>query len=200
MKRTKRTKVITLAESMLKFASLQDGDLRHKIDEIFKPHASFLWNAIPETDVRGKKSLKELHFMCRRRLMAIINGSKNDRQKVLGQIVTEVHNASPRAEIQRVPIGALPGVPEIVIQNGRVAVRHRWLTTGAHAFVVFGLLEMFVDGLVDRLALCQNCRAFYLKTPALRVACSPACRWQIRKKDIAENVRTYRRKQRRNRA
>jgi len=68
--------------------------------------------------------------------------------------------------------------------------------------VVLGLLELFVDGLIDALARCpfEGCQKFYIKTPALRVACSPACRWEIRKKDIARNVREYRREQRRKKA
>ena len=87
-------------------------------------------------------------------------------------LVRESRDASAQAVVQGFEI-PLPCVPEIIAAQGRVAVKQRWLVTGAHIAVVLGLLELFVDGLIDALARCpfEGCQKFYIKTPALRVAC-----------------------------
>jgi hypothetical protein len=196
---------------MLEFANLEKVDPPKKVDNIFRRHAprlkivnhngrpllSRFWNPLHKDDFHGIASLVDLRDDTRERLEKIIAGEIGARKKILRKVVTEAKDASAQASVQGVINIPLPCAPEIVIERDAVTVQKKWFVTGAHIAVTLGLLELFVDGLLDRLARCKNCERFYFKTAKCRVACSPECRRKLRLKDIAHNVKQFRRRQRR---
>lgn len=196
MSRTRPKKVITASQKMLNFANLEGVDSAQQINEILRPEHPVLWNQASDNDGKGLAALAELRKKTRLRLLVLSFGGKARREKILREVVRETRDASAQAEVQGVPVGPLPCVPEIATDKGRVKILNRWLTTGAHATVIFGLLEVFVDGVLDRLARCRGCNHFYVKTPRLRAACSIKCRDKLRLKAIAKNVRQYRQRHR----
>ena len=182
MKRTNRREVITVSQRMLNFANLPEINSPKKVDEILCPDDPVGWNPLAENDFHGRASLVDLHELTQERLGELVSGGARTRKRILDKVVKDVRDASAQANVYGIII-PLPCVPEIVVdEGGAVMVRNQWLTTGAHAAVIFGLLELFVDGLVDDLARCNHCTHFYLQTPKLWIACSSACKQKLRSK------------------
>ena len=197
MKRTNRREVITVSQRMLNFANLPEINSPKKVDEILCPDDPVGWNPLAENDFHGRASLVDLHELTQERLGELVSGGARTRKRILDKVVKDVRDASAQANVYGIII-PLPCVPEIVVdEGGAVMVRNQWLTTGAHAAVIFGLLELFVDGLVDDLARCNHCTHFYLQTPKLWIACSSACKQKLRLIDVAANVKELRRRRRR---
>ena len=191
-------KMITQHQKMLNFANLEKLDSAEKISKVFGEN---LLNPLHQTE-KELEAMAELQRKTRWRLEAIIGGRKTIRRKVLRGLVKEIPSASPDASVQGLPIGKLCAIPEIGEKNGRVVVQYHWLTdAGIHAEVIFGLVELFVNGLVDRLAQCdpelRGCGKFYISTPELRVACSKECLRKRRNKLVATYVKDWRDEERR---
>ena len=157
-------------------------------------HAGRFWNGLQDDDKHGLASLVDLYYETQDRVAAMMS-SKRSRTKVLDGLVREARHASARANVQGFII-PLPCQPKIVVSDGHAAVTQRWLVTGAHIAVILGLLELYIDNRIDRLAKCAQCSRFYLKTPTLRVACSVECKQKKRLQDIARNVKHFRGRQR----
>jgi hypothetical protein len=198
MNHRKTNEVITVSQKMLNFANLPRLKSMKKINEILRPDKAILWNELADDDFEGFASLNDLQDETQQKLAKLMDGGARVRKKILDEVVRATPNASAKASVQGIMV-PLPCVPEIVVENAVVMVRNNWLITGAHAAVVFGLLELFVDDAVERLARCKLCSRFYLQTPKLKVACSPECKRKLRLKDVARNVGRYRKEQRRKR-
>jgi len=194
MSRTRPKKVITVSQKMLNFANLERVDSAQQINEILRPAHPVLWNSADENDKRGLAALDVLREETCLRLLVLSSGGKARRKEILGKLVREARAASAQGNVQGVPVGPLPCLPEIATDKRGVKILNYWLISGAHAAVIFGLIALFVDGVLDRLLRCKQCQRFYLKTHTLRVACSLDCRRALRIEDVARNVKKLRQK------
>jgi hypothetical protein len=184
MESKKSTKLLTLSQTALKFANLESVEEWESTNQIFAEYekiAGALWGKL-QNDYVGLASLRDLREETRDWLDAIIDGGKRKREAVFGELVEDqIPRIHDSAMLRNGEWRPLLGFPQLELVRGRVRVQVAWLITGIHAVVIFGLMEIFTDGLVTKLARCRQCKNFYIETRKLRAACSEECYDELRR-------------------
>jgi len=202
MKHSDTREVLTVSKKMLKFANLPKANSATEVNEILRPERIVVyWNDV-ESNKKTMDGIAELHRKTRQRLNAIVTYKKFERRKILRELVNEISDANFWIKIS-VPNTAkpiridLPFLPKIGIgKDDQLTVSTKeWVITGAHIAVILGLVEIFVNGLADRLNRCRRCEKYYFSAPRFKVSYDPQCYKELRREKAITLIYRKRREQ-----
>jgi len=196
-------KLISLAESLMEFASIEELDTAGEVEDIFKRHSTGpVWREISDTEVMGFGDFVRLQATLRGWLQILIAGKPADKKRLAKEIVRVFPDAAETAEIpyQEKETGRegriglkLIGRPLLAIsKEGHIGIQVEPIITGVHAVVLHGMLQLFTQNLAAKIAQCDSCHRYYIKTAKLRVACSKKCKRFLRNKDVYRNLKRWR--------
>jgi len=200
-------KMISLAESLMAFASIEELDSAREVEDIFKCHSTGpVWREIDDREVAGFSDFVGLQDTVRGWLQILIAGKPADKKRLANEIVRLLPDAAETGEIQyqeketgkkgRIDF-KLIGLPSITVsKSGHIGIQVKPIITGVHSVVLHAMLELLTENLATKVAQCDNCHTYYVKKAKLRVACSKECKRALRNKDIYRNLKKWRKKQR----